>query len=49
LHELKTRLDQMLAREGRSAMAKTCFDFIPCRAELDLAGWEDEDVFSHSV
>jgi ribonuclease D len=49
LHELKTRLDQMLAREGRTAIAKTCFDFIPCRAELDLAGWDDEDVFSHSV
>lgn len=47
LHELKTRLDQMLVREGREAMAKSCFDFIPTRARLDLAGWTEEDVFAH--
>jgi ribonuclease D len=47
LHELKTRLDQMLEREGRSALAKSCFDFIPTRAALDLLGWSEEDVFAH--
>ncbi len=48
LHELKARLDQMLEREGRAAMAKACFDFLPTRAALDLAGWSEEDVFAHS-
>ncbi|HUO22413.1 MAG TPA: ribonuclease D [Caulobacteraceae bacterium] len=48
LHALKTRLDDMLAREGRTSMAKACFDFLPWRARLDLAGWEDIDVFAHS-
>jgi ribonuclease D len=47
LHELKARLDQMLEREGRAAIARACFDFIPTRAELDLAGWTEEDVFAH--
>jgi len=47
LHELKARLDQMLEREGRSAVAKACFDFVPTRAALDLAGWTEEDVFAH--
>lgn len=47
LHELKARLDQMLEREGRSKLAKSCFDFIPTRAALDLAGWTEEDVFAH--
>lgn len=47
LHEVKARLDQMLEREGRSALAKSCFDFIPTRAALDLRGWAEEDVFSH--
>jgi len=47
LHELKARLDQMLAREGREAMARACFDFIPTRAALDLSGWTEEDVFAH--
>jgi ribonuclease D len=37
----------MLEREGRTAMAKACFDFLPCRAELDLAGWGEVDIFSH--
>ncbi len=48
LHELKHRLDQMLAREGRLELAQKCFEFLPVRAELDLAGWEDEDIFAHS-
>jgi ribonuclease D len=47
LHELKARLDQMLEREGRGAVAKACFDFVPTRAALDLAGWTEEDVFAH--
>ena len=47
LHELKARLDQMLAREHRTAIAQACFDFIPTRAALDLAGWSEEDVFAH--
>ena len=47
LHELKARLDQMLAREHRTAIAQACFDFLPMRAELDLAGWAEEDVFAH--
>lgn len=48
LHALKERLDAMLAREGRSELAQACFDFLPWRAKLDLAGWEDVDVFAHS-
>ena len=47
LHELKARLDQMLSREGRQAVAQACFDFIPTRAALDLSGWTEEDVFAH--
>ena len=47
LHALRARLDEMLAREGRSAMAQACFDFLPFRAELDLAGWPDQDIFAH--
>jgi len=47
LHELKSRLDMMLAREGRSALAAKCFEFLPTRAELDLSGWPDHDIFAH--
>jgi ribonuclease D len=47
LHQLKTVLDTMLARENRTHLAKACFDFLPTRAELDLAGWEETDVFAH--
>lgn len=47
LHQLKTVLDGMLAREGRTAMAQACFDFLPSRAALDLAGWEEVDIFAH--
>jgi ribonuclease D len=49
LHALKERLDAMLAREGRAELAAACFRFLPDRARLDLAGWEAEDIFSHSV
>lgn len=47
LHQLKSVLDTMLAREGRTALAQACFDFLPARAALDLAGWPDEDIFAH--
>jgi ribonuclease D len=47
LHRLKEVLDAMLAREGRTALAKACFDFLPARVELDLAGWPDVDIFAH--
>jgi ribonuclease D len=47
LHGLKARLDAMLQREGRAAVAETCFRFIATRAELDLAGFEDMDIFAH--
>jgi ribonuclease D len=47
LHALKDRLDAMLAREGRAEIAQSCFDFLPSRAALDLAGWEDVDIFAH--
>jgi len=49
LHALKEKLDAMLAREGRTALAAACFDFLPGRVRLDLAGWAAEDIFSHSV
>ena len=48
LHELRGRLNEMLIREGRMELAQSCFDFLPTRAELDLAGWPDSDIFAHS-
>ena len=48
LHALRDKLDVMLAREGREEMARACFDFLPHRARLDLAGWAEEDIFAHS-
>jgi ribonuclease D len=47
LHALKAKLDAMLVREGRMAAAEACFRFLPERARLDLAGFEDEDIFAH--
>lgn len=47
LHQLRERLDAMLAREGRSELAAACFAFLPVRAELDLAGWAEQDLFAH--
>jgi ribonuclease D len=47
LHALRSKLDVMLAREGRSTVAASCFEFLPTRALLDLAGWPDEDIFAH--
>lgn len=48
LHALKEKLDALLAREGREALAAACFGFLPERARLDLAGWAGEDIFAHS-
>jgi ribonuclease D len=48
LHALREKLDQMLAREKRDAIAAACFTFLPTRARLDLAGWPEEDIFAHS-
>src|SRR6476659_7957505 len=47
LHQLKEKLDERLAREGRTELAKACFDFLPTRARLDLAGWPEQDIFAH--
>jgi ribonuclease D len=47
LHRLKEEFDRRLAREGRTALAQGCFDFLPHRAELDLAGWPEIDIFAH--
>ncbi len=48
LHEIKAKLDEMLAREGRGALAEACFHFLPTRVALDLGGWAEEDIFAHS-
>jgi ribonuclease D len=47
LHRLREELDRRLAREGRTALAQACFDFLPHRAALDLAGWPEVDIFAH--
>lgn len=47
LHRLRDAFDGMLAREDRTAVAASCFDFLPTRAKLDLMGWPDLDIFSH--
>ncbi len=47
LHELRRALDALLEREGRAHLAQACFDFLPTRAALDLAGWAEVDVFEH--
>ncbi|KAB2850232.1 MAG: ribonuclease D [Hyphomicrobiaceae bacterium] len=47
LHELKARLDAMIAREGRVGLAEACFKFLPTRVALDLLDWEEVDIFAH--
>ncbi len=47
LHRLREALNKRLDREGRVDMAQACFDFLPMRARLDLAGWPEQDIFSH--
>jgi ribonuclease D len=48
LHALRARLDEMLVRERRDHFARACFEFLPHRALLDVAGWEDADIFAHT-
>ena len=48
LHALKDKFDELLAREGRTEFAQACFDFLPVRAQLDLAGWPETDIFAHT-
>jgi ribonuclease D len=48
LHDLKRHLDRMLAREGRTELARSCFEFLPTRVALDLQGWYETDIFAHS-
>jgi ribonuclease D len=48
LHALKEKLDVLVAREGREALAAACFGFLPDRARLDMAGWAEQDIFAHS-
>ncbi|HAE26912.1 MULTISPECIES: ribonuclease D [Hyphomonas] len=48
LHQIKAGLEAMLIREGRLEIAQACFDFLPMRARLDLAGWDEQDIFAHS-
>jgi ribonuclease D len=48
LHELQAKLDANLAREGRTGIARACFEFLPTRALLDLSGWPEVDIFAHS-
>jgi len=48
LHQMKAKLDERLVREGRTELAQAAFDYLPWRARLDLAGWPDQDIFSHS-
>ena len=47
LHQLKDKLDERLAREDRVGLAQACFDFLPARALLDIAGWAEQDIFAH--
>ena len=47
LHEIKNKLDKMIEREGKQEIAKACFEFLSTRAEFDLLGWEDKDIFQH--
>ncbi len=48
LHELKSQLDIMLKRENREEIAQACFEFLPKRAQLDILGWQDNDIFAHN-
>ena len=47
LHQLREKLNERLEREARTDMAQACFDFLPTRAKLDLAGWPEQDIFAH--
>ena len=47
LHQLRNRFEMMLEREGRAQLARACFEFLAIRAELDLSGWDEGDIFAH--
>jgi len=47
LHEIKNKLDKIIVREGKQHLAKSCFEFLSTRAEFDLLGWQDKDIFEH--
>ena len=47
LHEIKNKLDKIIEREGKQNLAKACFKFLPAKAEFDLLGWQDKDIFQH--
>ena len=47
LHEIKNKLDKIMKREGKQHLAKACFEYLPTRAEFDLLGWQDKDIFQH--
>ncbi|HEY4134408.1 MAG TPA: ribonuclease D, partial [Alphaproteobacteria bacterium] len=47
LHAIKAKLDAMLLREGRMELAEACFRFLPARANLDIGGWAEDDIFAH--
>ena len=47
LHEIKNKLDKIIKREGKQHLAKACFEFLTTRAEFDLLGWQDKDIFQH--
>ena len=48
LHAIRDRLQEMLEREGRAELAQACFEFLPTRADLDLSGWSESDIFAHT-
>ena len=48
LHAIRERLQEMLEREGRAELAQACFEFLPTRADLDLSGWSESDIFAHT-
>ena len=47
LHEIKNKLDKIIEREGKQHLAKACFEYLPTRAEFDLLGWQEKDIFQH--
>ena len=47
LHEIKNKLDKIIKREGKEYLAQACFKFLPTRAEFDLLGWQEKDIFQH--
>ena len=48
LHEIKEKLDKMIKREGKEHLANACFEYLSTRAEFDILGWQDKDIFQHN-